>query len=107
MTEEAPAHSHAMRGIALRIAAGLVFSMMVALIKLAATWGATLGEILFYRSLTGIIVVALWVLPREGLGGLVPARPWALTGRNLLGVVAMLCSFEALVLLPLAEAMTI
>lgn len=100
-------HSHVMRGIVLRISAGLVFSLMVALLKLAATWGAGLGEIIFYRSMVGMMVVLLCVMPREGLAGIAPRRPKALVGRNILGVIAMLASFGALVMLPLAEAMTI
>lgn len=96
-----------MRGIALRVGAGVVFSLMVALLKLAATWGAGLAEIIFFRSLVGMLVVMIWVVPRKGLAGLAPRRPKALAVRNLLGVIAMLASFEALVLLPLAEATTI
>ena len=100
-------HHHIMRGITLRIAAGIVFSMMVALLKLAATWGASLAEIIFFRSLVGMLVVLAWVAPREGIAGITPQRPMLLVGRNLLGVIAMLASFGALMLLPLAEATTI
>jgi drug/metabolite transporter (DMT)-like permease len=100
-------HHHVMRGIALRISAGLVFSMMVALLKLAATWGASLAEIIFFRSLVGMVVVLIWVVPRKGIAGITPQRPMLLAGRNLLGVIAMLASFCAVVMLPLAEATTI
>jgi drug/metabolite transporter (DMT)-like permease len=100
-------HHDVIRGISLRISAGVVFSLMVALLKLAATWGASLAEIIFFRSLIGMLVVLVWVLPREGIVGITPQKPLLLAGRNLLGVMAMLASFEALVLLPLAEATTI
>jgi drug/metabolite transporter (DMT)-like permease len=107
MSEFPHPHHNIMRGIALRVAAGLVFSMMMALLKLAATWGAGLAEIVFFRSVMGLIVVSIWVVPREGLAGIKPRRPMALLGRNVLGVLAMLASFQAIVLLPLAESTTI
>jgi len=96
-----------MRGITLRIASGIAFSLMTALIKLATTLGAGLGEVIFYRAAVGAMVVLLWVMVQEGRDGLVSRRPGRLLQRNLLGVVAMFLSFESLVLLPLAEATTI
>lgn len=96
-----------MRGIVLRLATAAIFAMMAALLKLAAAWGAGLGELVFLRSFVGMLVVLAWVFPREGLKGIAPYKARNLVGRSAIGLVAMTLSFEALVLLPLAEAITI
>jgi drug/metabolite transporter (DMT)-like permease len=95
------------RGILLRIASATSFAVMAALLKLAAARGASLVELYFYRSFFGLPVVLLWVSATDGLGALVPNRPVAHVWRSLLGMASMFFTFEALILLPLAEATTI
>ncbi|HJQ17949.1 MAG TPA: DMT family transporter [Allosphingosinicella sp.] len=91
----------------LRIASGGAFSLMSALFKLAATHGARLPEIFFYRALFGLPVILVWILPRHGIRAFAVNSAKAHIGRSTIGVVSMIFTFEALVLLPLAEATTI
>lgn len=100
-------HPRVTRGIALRIASATSFAVMGALLKLAATRGASLVELYFFRSFFGLPVVLIWVMATDGLGALLPNRPIAHVGRSLLGMASMFFTFEALILLPLAEATTI
>jgi drug/metabolite transporter (DMT)-like permease len=95
-------------GIALRIAAAGAFSVMTATLKLASFDGVVASEMLFYRAFFGLPVVLVWVLTQPGgLAGLTTRRPWALAGRSALGIVSILCLFQTLTLLPLADATTL
>ncbi len=101
------AHPHLVRGIALRIASAGCFSVMSALLKLAAEGGVVAPEMLFYRALFGLPVVLAWVITSQGFGALATRRPLAHLGRTVLGICSILCTFQALILLPLADATTI
>jgi len=95
-------------GIALRIAAAGSFSVMAALLKLASLDGAVAPEMLFYRAVFGLPVVLAWVMTQPGgLQALTTRRPWAHVGRSALGIVSILCVFQTLTLLPLADATTL
>src|SRR5262245_101012 len=94
-------------GILLRIGMVLSFSTMAALLKLASTLGMNAPELVFYRSFFSLPVVLIWVLRREGLKVLRPNRPAAHAWRGLLGIISMGLTFQALILLPLAEATAI
>jgi len=94
------------RGIMLRIASATSFAVMAALLKLAAARGASLVELYFFRSFFGLPVVLLWVMTTDGFRVLIPNRPSAHVGRSLLGMASMFFTFQALILLPLAEATT-
>jgi drug/metabolite transporter (DMT)-like permease len=96
-----------MRGIALRCAAAGLFSIQSGVLKLASTDGVTAPEMLFYRALFGLPVVLMWVMSGPGLAGLRTQRPLAHLGRSALGIMSILCTFQALILLPLADAITI
>lgn len=102
-----PRPEHVARGIALRIAAAGCFSIMAALLKLAAERGVVAPEMLFYRAIFGLPVVLAWVLTSQGIGALATKRPLAHVGRSVLGISSILCTFQALILLPLADATTI
>lgn len=95
------------RGIGLRIAAAGLFSTTAALLKLAAEQGVLAPEMMLYRALFGLPVVLAWVLTSQGLGALKTQRPLAHLGRTALGIFSILCSLQALVMLPLADATTI
>jgi drug/metabolite transporter (DMT)-like permease len=96
------------RGIALRIAAAGCFSIMAAVLKLASLDGVVALEMLFYRAFFGLPVVLAWVLTQpSGLAGLTTRRPLAHVGRSALGIVSILCVFQTLTLLPLADATTL
>ena len=95
-------------GIALRIAAAGSFSIMAAVLKLASLDGVVAPEMLFYRAFFGLPVVLVWVLTQPGgLAGLTTRRPLAHVGRSALGIVSILCVFQTLTLLPLADATTL
>jgi len=52
--------------------------------------------------------VLIWVLSRpDGLKALTTRRPWAHVGRSALGILSILCVFQTLTLLPLADATTL
>jgi drug/metabolite transporter (DMT)-like permease len=94
-------------GILCRIGSGLSFSTMGALLKLASTQGMNAPELVFYRSLFSLPVVVLWVLTRENLSVLRPKKPMAHVWRCALGLLTMGLTFQALILLPLADATAI
>lgn len=95
--------SAALRGILFKVAAVGLISVMGALIKgLGDTYPT--GQIVFVRSLFALIPVILLVLWSGGLRQLRTRRPWLHVSRSVTGFGAMLCSFAALGLLPLADA---
>ena len=109
MPRDAAVHDneHVIGGILCRIGSGLSFSTMGALLKLASTQGLNAPELVFYRSLFSLPVVLFWVLKRESLAALRPNSPLAHLWRSTLGLLSMALAFEALILLPLAEATAI
>ena len=94
-------------GILCRVGMGLSFSAMAALLKLASTRGLNAPELVFYRSLFALPVVLAWVINRENLAVLRPNQPLAHVWRSGLGLLSMGLTFEALILLPLADATAI
>ena len=100
-------HDDILGGILCRVGSGLSFSTMGALLKLASTHGLNAPELVFYRSVFSLPVVLFWVLKRESLSALRPNNPLAHVWRSTLGLVSMGLTFEALILLPLAEATAI
>ncbi|HKX92257.1 MAG TPA: DMT family transporter [Sphingomicrobium sp.] len=100
-------HDHVLRGIVYRIGMGLSFATMAALLKLAAARGLNVAELVFYRSLFALPVVIAWVLKRETLAALKPNNPFAHVWRSGLGLLSMGLTFQALILLPLADATAI
>jgi len=100
-------HDHVATGILCRIGSGISFSTMGALLKLASVEGMNAPELVFYRSLFSLPVVLFWVLKAESLAALKPNRPLAHVWRSALGLVSMGLVFQALILLPLAEATAI
>ena len=108
MTATAKSGEDIARGIALRIAAAGCFSVMAAVLKLASLDGVVAPEMLFYRAFFGLPVVLAWVVTQPGgLAGLTTRRPLAHLGRSALGIVSILCVFQTLTLLPLADATTL
>src|SRR6476659_1179844 len=105
--DAAPDHEHIVSGILCRIGSGLSFSTMGALLKLASSYGLNAPELVFYRSLFSLPVVLLWVLKRENFAALRPNNPLAHMWRSGLGLLSMGLTFQALNLLPLADATAI
>jgi drug/metabolite transporter (DMT)-like permease len=107
MTRPSADHDHFVTGILCRLGMGLSFSTMGALLKLASAGGLNAAELVFYRSLFSLPVVLLWVLNRESIAVLRPNNPAAHLWRSGLGLLSMGLTFQALILLPLADATAI
>lgn len=96
-----------LRGIALKLTAIFLFTVMSALIKYGREVVPT-GEAVFYRSLFAIPPILVWALWRSHMAEAVRVRSWrAHLFRGLVGVTAMSCGFAALGLLPLPEVIAI
>lgn len=100
-------HDHVVSGILCRVGSGLSFSTMGALLKLASMAGLNAPELVFYRSVFSLPIVLLWVLKTENLAALKANRPLAHVWRSGLGLISMGLTFQALILLPLADATAI
>lgn len=100
----APAAAAARAAPWLMLGAAFLFASMAACIKLASARYGT-GELVMYRSLIGVVSVAILVRWRGG--SLRTALPWAHLGRAASGVAALALWFHAIGGLPLATAMTL
>jgi drug/metabolite transporter (DMT)-like permease len=98
---------HRIRGILLRCGAMMSFAIMAGAIKLGAERGVSTIELIFYRNALAIPVVIGWVLLGPGLASLMTKRPGAHASRAAIGLVSMVFNFQAITMLPLAEATTI
>lgn len=109
MAAASPARNDAiLSGIALRIAAAGLFSVMSALLKLASTQGVVAPELVFYRALFGLPVVLIWVMTTQGgIQALKTERPWAHVFRSAIGITSLMFNFQALTMLSLGDATTI
>ena len=100
-------HDHRLRGIAYRFGAVFCFAIMAGGVKLAADRGVSTTELIFYRNLFSLPVILLWLALGPGFGAIRTKRPGAHLSRAGVGLVSMFLNFQALVMLPLAEATTI
>jgi drug/metabolite transporter (DMT)-like permease len=95
------------RGIALKLASVLLFTLMASCVK-AARGEAPVGETVFFRSVFAIPPILLYAWMRGRLGEVFVARdPLAHATRGVVGVSAMFCGFFALGFLPLPEVISI
>ena len=95
-----------LKGLALRLLAIFFLSTMSALVKLAETRGASLPETMFYRQLCALPIVLAFVAAGPGLRSLRTTRIKGHLTRSMIGLVGMVFTFGAVLLLPLAEATT-
>lgn len=94
------------RGILFMIAATLLIAVSNALSKwLVATY--PVGEVMFFRSFSSLIVCAAFVLPAAGLGVFATRHPRAHIARGLSQSVSQTFTVLALSLMPLAGATAI
>lgn len=105
--EAGPAPERRTAGILLRLGSASSFAVMGACLKLAGDHGVNAPEMIFYRNVFGLPVVLGWILAGPGLAAIRTARPLAHVTRAGIGLVSMLFTFQALVMLPLAEATTV
>ncbi|HVI97814.1 MAG TPA: DMT family transporter [Sphingomonas sp.] len=102
-----PAPDRVFAGLALRLASVACLASMQALVKLAEVRGANLPETMFFRQLCAIPLVVAWIAAGPGLASVRTQRIGAHVGRTIVGLMGMVCTFGAVLLLPLAEATTL
>jgi len=92
--------------MAFMVAASLCFSGMAVTYRAAMQEGLPTVAAPFARGVFSLIIIApfLW---RMGLLGLATRRPWVMAGRCGAGLFSFQCWMLALVLLPLADAVSI
>ncbi len=90
--------------LGLRLASAASFATMFLLVKLAGQIGVALPEIMFWRQFVSIPVILAWLAATGGLGRLKTDRLGGHALRGGVGMIGMLCSFGATLLLPLAES---
>ena len=88
------------------IAAAFLFAVMNAAIKLAAAEGLHPFQIAFFRNAFALAIMLPW-LARMGLSALQTDRLKVHLWRAVIGLVAMLCWFTAVVSMPMAEAVAL
>jgi drug/metabolite transporter (DMT)-like permease len=93
--------------ISLRLLSVICLATMAALIKLAEIGGAHLSEILFFRQLVGVPLVAAVIAAGPGLATIRTGHLRAHITRAVVGLISMTCLFTAVTLLPLAESTTL
>lgn len=88
------------------LAAAFLFSVMGVCIKFAASlYGYNTAEIVFYRSLIGLITMWVWMRKQ---GEPIYTHNWSMhLHRSILGVTAMALFFAAITQLPLATAIAL
>jgi len=102
MTRHAP-----MMGITLKVLSTVAFFFMVTLLKLVAET-VPIGQVVFARNFFGMFPVLIMVAFRgELMLAFKTKRVSGHIGRAIVGVTAMVCSFTAFHLLPLADATAI
>lgn len=90
-------------GIGYKVVATGLFGVMSALVKYAGQ-DYPIGQVVFARNFFALLPVMLLIRWNGGFGVLKTSRPGAHLLRSLAGFSAMVCSFGALSLLPLADA---
>lgn len=96
-----------LKGVALKIVATLIFTIMSVFVKLVADEVPT-GQIVFCRQFFAIFPIMIFVLARGDFpGALRTARPMAHASRIMLGTASMALGFTALALIPLPDATAI
>jgi drug/metabolite transporter (DMT)-like permease len=87
------------------VVASLFFAGLSALVRYL---GETLHpfEVAFFRNLSGLAFMLPWLL-RHGIGPMLRGRLWLYFWRSGLGLIAMLCNFTSLVLLPFEQAIAL
>lgn len=86
------------------LVAGLLFACMGVFVKLGAEF-FTSTELVFYRSLFGLVVIL--ALVRLRWRSLITAHPWAHLWRGVSGFAALMLFFYSISRLPLATAVTL
>lgn len=85
-----------------------LFAIMTTCIKLATNTGVPVDQVMFWRFAFGLIPTLAYLSHRKTLRIELANKEWvALTTRAVMGMIAMWCTFQSFVLLPIAEATTL
>jgi len=103
----APSADRPLLGVMLRICSATLFACMAVMVKEASNRGASMPELVFYRSAFALPVVAAWITFGPGWDAVRTQRPLAHVTRGVIGLTSMLLTFGALALLPIGEATTL
>jgi drug/metabolite transporter (DMT)-like permease len=96
-----------LKGILLKIASTLLFTVMSTLVRWVGD-DVPVGQVVFFRAFFAIIPVVLIYAWRRELAAMVRTnRPLGHLGRGLVGVLGMFLSFAALARIPLADVTAI
>jgi drug/metabolite transporter (DMT)-like permease len=91
----------------LKLASGLAFTCMAALIK-AMSVRYPVGQLVFFRSILAVIPLLIWLAFVSHLSEAVEtSRPWAHLKRGIIGAAGMFSGFAALSYIPLPDAVAI
>ena len=94
-------------GVALKVVAVMLFTVLAAIIKFTAD-EVPAGQAVFFRSFFAIPVILIWLAHRGEIRvGLIAKNPMGHVWRGLFGTVAMGLTFAGLGLLPLPEVTAI
>lgn len=102
-----PVRQRPLLALLIRLAAIVMFSIMMALAKLSSASGITLPEIIFWRQLPALLIVFGILLASGRLDSLRTKRMSQHIKRAIIGLSSMSLNFTAFTLLPLAEATTL
>ncbi len=91
-------------GIGFAVASVFLFSVMAVLVKWLSETGYPLSQLLFFRNLGALPIVALVVMQSGGWALLQTRNPAGHLSRGILGLSGMSMLMGALTLLPLADA---
>lgn len=100
-------HHRPILALVIRLGAAFVLSVMLVLVKLAGESGVHLVEILFWRQMPSVPLLALWLAATGGLQRLRTRRIGKHGLRAVYGLIGMTLNFSAVMLLPLPEATAI
>lgn len=100
-----PSRRELLRAVGMMVGSAAMFACMAVMIRLASK-ELHAFEIAFFRNLFGLVFI-LPLLLHHGSGILKTDKLHLYIGRCLIGIIAMLCGFWAIVHLPLAKAVTI
>lgn len=90
--------------LGVRLLAAAALATMAMLVKLSSERGVHLGELLFWRQATTLVVAASLIAFTRGPGAVRTRRLGAHFRRAISGIVCMCFVYGSLILLPLAEA---
>lgn len=99
-----PSHERPFLALGLRLAAMVMLSLMLVLVKLTGERGMPLPETMFWRQTLPAVMLLGWLGARGELRRLRTARPWVHFRRAMIGTAGMFLTLGVVQILPLAEA---